>query len=191
MAAQGSSCWENLQDALDPGSGVGMERPLRRQRVCEGRKMKVRRDRGQCRGRWRTFIQRPRRGMEPSQQLPWPGVLPRGWTSGFHSEKYSPGPSLFLQLHLVFHSRRTEPWQSGPQHCSSAPGCRGKGRRAGPGAPGGRAHGAATALCESPAHLLAKSRTELSTAHTAHLLGREPVCVFRTCPFASPPSLAK
>ena len=158
--------------------------------------MKVRRDRGQCRGRWRAFIQRPRRGLEPSQQLPWPGVLPRGWTSGFHSEKYSPGPSLFLQLHLVFHSRRTEPWQSGPSPAAARQGAEGRGaglglERGAPGAPGGRAHGAATALCESPAHLLAKSRTQLSTAHTAHLLGREPVCVFSTCPFASPPSLAK
>ena len=32
LAAQGCSCWENLQDALDPGSGAGMERQLRRQR---------------------------------------------------------------------------------------------------------------------------------------------------------------
>ena len=137
--------------------------------------MKVRRDRGLCRGRWRTFIQRPGREMEPSQQLAWPGAPPRGWTSGFHSEKYSPGPSLSLQLHLVFHSRRTEPWQSGRNPTAARQGAEGRGAGLGRerGAPGGRAHGATAELCESPAHLLAKGRTQLSTAHST---SRERAC---------------
>ena len=93
--------------------------------------------------------------MEPSQELAWPGALPRGWTSGFHSEKYSPGPSLSLQLHLVFHSRRTEPWQSGRSPAAARQGAEGRGAGLGGerGAPGGRAHGATAALCESRAHL--------------------------------------
>lgn len=55
-----------------------------------------------------------------------------------------------------------------------------EGALAGPGVRGPWRQGsleATVVLCESPAHFLAKSRTQLSMAHST---SREPVCVFRT-----------
>ena len=131
----------------------------------------MRRDRGLCRGRWRMFIQRPGREMAPSQQLVWPGAPPRGWTFGFHSEKYSPGPSLSLQLHLVFHSRRTR-----------AAALQQRARVQREGAPGwaGSAGALEAGLTGLPLrfvnHLLifSQSRTQLSMAHST---SRERACV--------------
>lgn len=127
----------------------------------------------------------PGREMAPSQQLVWPGAPAQGWTL------VSTVRSIHPPLPVSSTSSGFPPGRIRPQPCSSAlrvqRKCAGLGRECG--GPGGRAHGATAALCGPPAHFLAKSRTQLSMAHST---SREPACVFRTCSLCvSPPSLAK